>query len=163
MKKSIFLLLASLVLLTPPAFSQSFKETMIEFKKFEAKTRSGVNRSRYIEALASIEYAVDAYKSEADDLNNENKLKFQQALDKYKSAANAWEIYNTGRLHKVPESFYKYSKTYCPKTVYLISVGYDNFDECISEIWKDASEILNTAKEVKKEDVPADKKARQKK
>ena len=151
MKNCTFFLFSSLLIIASPAFGQTFKETMIEFKKLEEKTRSGINLSKYIESLASVDYAVDAYKSEADDSNNENKIKFQSALDKYKSAANAWQVYNAGKVHGVPETFNQNSQKYCPNTRYYTAGGYDNFDKCISEIWGEASEIISTAVEVKKE------------
>ena len=132
--------------------AQTFKETFIEFKKFEAKTRSGITLNKYTDALASVDYATDAYRSEADDLNSENKVRFQKALDKYKSAANAWALYNAAKSGNVPEAFATYAPDYCPKTQYSFSgsssFGTDNFDSCISEIWKDATEIIGTAKEV---------------
>lgn len=124
---------------------------MIEFKKFEARTKSGMNLSKYVDSLASIEYSTGAYKTEANDLNAENKEKFQKALDKYKSAADAWEIYRAGKIHGVPETFYKYNQKYCPSTRYYTAGGMDNFDACISEIWGEASSILSDMTEIKEE------------
>lgn len=124
---------------------------MIEFKKFEAITKAGVSYRKYIEALATIQYATEAYAEEADELNAENKLKFKDALKKYKLAGDGWEVYLASKKHGVPEMFKDYSKGYCPATNFYSIGGQDNFHECISEMWINASVLLVGAKEVKPE------------
>lgn len=96
-KVSVWAFFAFTFLLIPPSVNaQTFKETIIEFKKFEAKTNVGINFNGYFEALASIEYATGAFVAAANEENAENKKKFESALLKYKTAGFAWKLHRIG-------------------------------------------------------------------
>jgi hypothetical protein len=144
----VFILFAFSTILTM-AQAETFKETFIEFQKFKSKISVGTTYPRYIEELANIEYATRSYEMNADDRNQENVLKFKAALRSYKLAGDAWGLYLNAKRNGVPESFSKVSNNYCSAVAYYSIGQIDNFDECISAVWKYAEKLVDSTQEVK--------------
>ena len=152
--KRVLRLVESIVVMLGTTFAnaQSFQETSIAFRKFDAKTRAGVTHSKYAEALSDIEFATSEYESVAGELNKANAELFRASLDKYKAAGAAWGLYiefvvGNGDTITWRRFFLdKVVPQFCPGAGANIL---DTLDPCLSKNWVDARELSARVREVR--------------
>lgn len=147
----IFALLV-VALCVSSAGAQSFQETSLAFRKFDAKLQVGLNYASYMAALPDIVFAADEYARNAADVESiEAARQFGKAVAKYKSAASAWRGYldaSRALNDKYDISiFFRESvmPLYCPPRAH----GFDDppWKNCVDANWKDAAQIVSWIQE----------------
>lgn len=153
MKLSIGFIFTSICMISFNAKAIEFKEVSLEFRKFNAKISSGITKNRYSEALGDIAFATSEYEASANNENKNNVAAFKNALQIYKRASDAWEIYTHAKRVGLDDAYFieKNAPFYCPgaKLNSIIDPRLGGvLNKCLSSLWDDADQILKDIQEV---------------